>query len=199
MQTPLAIWSRTSGQHRDRCCRVSSPVCLMRLAQAILAVQVRLRLSPGVRRASRAAPRKRTASSEIMGLGQMPDSPVAINRGTGRAAVGPCAPLLPAMAQALIMHPHTQCCRWAICAPALCRVLHHMTHAVGTLPHKQKCRYQEHSASLLPQVNTLDGAHRNVHIICGPSSLPVSTETHNAGTSEYRPFFWLDTAGVIEF
>ena len=54
-------------------------------------MQVRVRLSAGARRTSRTTPRKRTATTEMMGMGQMPDSPMAINRDTGRTAVGPCA------------------------------------------------------------------------------------------------------------
>ncbi|CAK0783881.1 hypothetical protein CVIRNUC_007081 [Coccomyxa viridis] len=34
-------------------------------------------------------PRKRAAATEMSGICAMPDSPVAINRGTGRTAVGP--------------------------------------------------------------------------------------------------------------
>jgi hypothetical protein len=40
-------------------------------------------------------PRKRAAATEMSGICAMPDSPVAINRGTGRTAVGPCETTCP--------------------------------------------------------------------------------------------------------
>ena len=81
----------------------------------LLQVRVRLTASASSNRAARMTPRKRAAATEMSGICAMPDSPVAINRGTGRTAVGPCETTCPLL---IFLTDHAYLCQHDICMPA---------------------------------------------------------------------------------